>query len=124
MHVSKSKRCFNEKSSTYYFHMKSKILADFQISNFTFDVFKIYLLKLPKILIPFKIQQVLNSLLEPDSYAITFVIIILDMIFWILFIPCVFTTSKYGKSKPYKNIHNMQPPLYNDITKIVVDEGS
>ena len=30
-HISKSKRCFNVKSSTYYFHMKTKILADFQI---------------------------------------------------------------------------------------------
>ena len=29
--MSKSKRCFNVKSSTYYFHMKTKILADFQI---------------------------------------------------------------------------------------------
>ena len=28
--------------------MKSKILADFQISDFTFDVFKIYLLKFVK----------------------------------------------------------------------------
>ena len=27
----KSKRCFDVKSSTYYFHMKTKILADFQI---------------------------------------------------------------------------------------------
>ena len=27
----KSKRCSNVKSSTYYFHMKTKILADFQI---------------------------------------------------------------------------------------------
>ena len=26
-----SKTCFNVKSSTYYFHMKTKILADFQI---------------------------------------------------------------------------------------------
>ena len=31
VHISKSKRCFNVKSSTYYFHMKKKILADFQI---------------------------------------------------------------------------------------------
>ena len=31
-HISKSKRCFNVKSSTYYLHMKTKILADFQIS--------------------------------------------------------------------------------------------
>ena len=30
-HISKSKRCFNVKSSTYCFHMKSKILVDFQI---------------------------------------------------------------------------------------------
>ena len=30
-HVSESKRCFNVKSSTYCFHMKTKILADFQI---------------------------------------------------------------------------------------------
>ena len=30
-HISKSKRCFNVKSSTYHFHMKTKILADFQI---------------------------------------------------------------------------------------------
>ena len=30
-HISKSERCFNVKSSTYYFHMKTKILADFQI---------------------------------------------------------------------------------------------
>ena len=30
-HISKSKRCFNVKSSTYYFHLKTKILADFQI---------------------------------------------------------------------------------------------
>ena len=27
----KSKRCFNVKSSTYYFDMKMKMLADFQI---------------------------------------------------------------------------------------------
>ena len=48
MHVSKSKRCFNLKSSTYYFHMKTKILADFQICicvplnfslNFNFSCF-------------------------------------------------------------------------------------
>ena len=32
-HISKSKRCFNVKSSTYYFHIKTKILADFQICN-------------------------------------------------------------------------------------------
>ena len=31
VHTSESKRCFNVKSSTYYFHMKTKILADFQI---------------------------------------------------------------------------------------------
>ena len=31
VHISKSKMCFNVKSSTYYFHMKTKILADFQI---------------------------------------------------------------------------------------------
>ena len=30
-HISRSKRCFNVKSSTYYFHMKEKILADFEI---------------------------------------------------------------------------------------------
>ena len=30
-HISKSSRCFNVKPSTYYFHMKMKILADFQI---------------------------------------------------------------------------------------------
>ena len=30
-HILKIKRCFNAKSSTYYFHMKTKILADFQI---------------------------------------------------------------------------------------------
>ena len=30
-HISKSKRCFNVKSSTYYFHIKTKILADFLI---------------------------------------------------------------------------------------------
>ena len=29
--ISKSKRCFKVKSSTYYFHMKTKMLADFQI---------------------------------------------------------------------------------------------
>ena len=31
MHISKSKRCFNVKSSTYYLHVKTKILTDFQI---------------------------------------------------------------------------------------------
>ena len=31
-HILKSKRCFNAKSLTHYFHMKTKnILADFQI---------------------------------------------------------------------------------------------
>ena len=30
-HNSKSKTCFNVKSSTHYFHMKAKILADFKI---------------------------------------------------------------------------------------------
>ena len=30
-HISKSKSCFNVKSSTCCFHMKTKILADFQI---------------------------------------------------------------------------------------------
>ena len=29
--ISESKRCFNLKSSTYYFHIKTKISADFQI---------------------------------------------------------------------------------------------
>ena len=31
VHISKRKRCFNAKFSTYFFHMKIKILADFQI---------------------------------------------------------------------------------------------
>ena len=31
VHISKNKRCFNVKSSTYYFHMKTKILAYPQI---------------------------------------------------------------------------------------------
>ena len=30
-HILESKRCFNVKSSTYYFHMMTKISADFQI---------------------------------------------------------------------------------------------
>ena len=30
-HISKSKRCLDIKSSTYCFHIKTKILADFQI---------------------------------------------------------------------------------------------
>ena len=30
-YISKSKRCFNVKSSTYYLHMKTKILTDFKI---------------------------------------------------------------------------------------------
>ena len=30
-HISKSERCFNVKSSTYYFHMKTNKLAEFQI---------------------------------------------------------------------------------------------
>ena len=30
-HISKCKRCLNVKSSTYHFHLKTKILADFQI---------------------------------------------------------------------------------------------
>ena len=29
--IKKSKKCFNVKSSPYYFHIKTKILADFQI---------------------------------------------------------------------------------------------
>ena len=31
VHISKIKSCFNLKFSTYYFHMKTKILSDFQI---------------------------------------------------------------------------------------------
>ena len=31
LHISKSKRCFNVKSSVYYFHMRINILADFCI---------------------------------------------------------------------------------------------
>ena len=31
MHISKNKRCFNVKFSTYYFHMKTKILTYFQV---------------------------------------------------------------------------------------------
>ena len=31
VHILKSKRSFHAKSSIYYFHMKTKILADFQI---------------------------------------------------------------------------------------------
>ena len=31
LHISKSKRCFNVKSSAIYIHMKTNILADFQI---------------------------------------------------------------------------------------------
>ena len=30
-HISKSKRCFNVKSPTYYFHIKANTMADFQI---------------------------------------------------------------------------------------------
>ena len=30
-HISKSKGCFKVKFSTYYFHIKTKILADFEI---------------------------------------------------------------------------------------------
>ena len=30
-HISKSKRCVNVKSSKYFFHMKTKTLADFKI---------------------------------------------------------------------------------------------
>ena len=30
-HILKSKKCFNVKSSTFHFHMKTKTLADFQI---------------------------------------------------------------------------------------------
>ena len=30
-HISKIKRCFNVKSSTYNFYMKTKILEDFEI---------------------------------------------------------------------------------------------
>ena len=30
-HISKSKKCFDGKSLTYYVHMKTKIFADFQI---------------------------------------------------------------------------------------------
>ena len=30
-HISKRKRCFDVQSLTYYFHAKTKILADFQI---------------------------------------------------------------------------------------------
>ena len=30
-HISESKMCFNVKSPAYFFHMKTKILADFQI---------------------------------------------------------------------------------------------
>ena len=30
-HISKSKRCFDVKASTYYFHIKTNILPDFQI---------------------------------------------------------------------------------------------
>ena len=30
-HISKSKMYFNVKSSTYYFHMKTKTLADFEM---------------------------------------------------------------------------------------------
>ena len=30
-HISKSNKCFNVTSSSYYIHMKIKILADFQI---------------------------------------------------------------------------------------------
>ena len=29
-HISESKMCFNVKSPAYFFHMKTKILADFQ----------------------------------------------------------------------------------------------
>ena len=38
--ISKSKRSFNVKSSTYYFHMKTKILADLQICFSLFKVVK------------------------------------------------------------------------------------
>ena len=31
MHISKSKRCFNVKSPTYYFHIKTNGMANFQI---------------------------------------------------------------------------------------------
>ena len=33
-HISKRKRCFDVKSSTYYFHMKTKISTDFHIKPY------------------------------------------------------------------------------------------
>ena len=53
MHISKSKRCFNVKSSTYYFHMKMKILADFQIGISVPLIFRWSKLDIPLILLKF-----------------------------------------------------------------------
>ena len=45
-HIPKSKMCINMKSSTYYSHMKAKILANFQICIRVrlkvFEIFEIY----------------------------------------------------------------------------------
>ena len=54
-HISRRKRCFNVKSSTYYFHVKTKILADFQfcisvsLTYFFTNVSILYCLKTPEI---------------------------------------------------------------------------
>ena len=44
-HILKSKRYFNVKSSTYYFHIKKKIMVDFHICIAAHNLAKLFLLK-------------------------------------------------------------------------------
>ena len=64
-HISKSKRCLNVKSSTYYFHMKTKILGEFQIC------ISVPLIELPK-----------NSIL-PTGFRFICLLILSNVFSWL-----------------------------------------
>ena len=79
-HISKSKRCLNVKSSTYYFHMKTKILGEFQIC------ISVPLIELPK-----------NSIL-PTGFRFICLLILSNVFSWLEQIPFSFSTLKTRKN--------------------------
>ena len=79
-HISKSNSCFNMKSSTYYFHMKTNILADFQIC------------------VSGPLIRWLNCRLRPGKYLQSVKSVQIRSYFWSVF-SCIWTEYGYLRTR-------------------------
>ena len=102
VHISKSKSCFNVKSSTYYFHMKGKHLGRF--SNLYWCTFKCYSVPLPRlsyIYWPILFKKIRTTICLYVIQTIMVIILLCDLI---IDFRGVFRTSRTAKMKIFAKI--------------------